>query len=83
VDARAAADLRRWIGARRAGARWEQAERRDRVPAPADAVAAGLDLIDFAAEVTGWPIPDDARQRADAEATRRIWRRLRERLSSR
>ncbi|MSP15002.1 MAG: hypothetical protein EXR73_00060 [Myxococcales bacterium] len=73
-------ELRRWLRLRRAGAARERAQLRGRPPSPEESLAQGFALIDFAVELTGWPIPEDAVSRRQAEAVRQTWRRLRERL---
>jgi hypothetical protein len=76
-------ELRRWMLARRAGAERERAERRANLLSPRESFALGLELIDFAAELVGWPIPEDAVTRQQDQDTRETWRRLRRRLARR
>ena len=79
-----ARELRRWARLRQAGAEHERALRRvDRPPSTDQAITQGFGLIDFAGAILGWPIPEDEVSARQAEETRRIWRRLRERLAPR
>lgn len=75
-------DLRRWVGDQRAAAERERAA--VRVGGfSTDPIAAGLDLIDLAAELYGWPIPEDPVTRREDELVRERWVRLRRALRPR
>ena len=79
-----ARELRRWARLRQAGAEHERALRRvDHPPSADQAIAHGFGLIDFAGTLLGWPVFEDEVSARQAEETRRIWRRLRERLAPR
>jgi len=80
---REAEALRAWVVGRAAGQEWERVEAYGKVVPVGEAFARGLELIDFAAELHGWPIPEDAVGRRQDEEVRQVWRRLRERLGSR
>ena len=70
------ADLVRWIEQRRAAARREADEQRERGPNVEQSIAQGLALIALAGRQFGWPVPDDPFSEAqDLEAYRR-WARL-------
>jgi hypothetical protein len=82
MPASSVSELRRWARLRQAGAERERAlRRRDQPPSAAQAIAHGFGLIDFAGALLGWPVPEDEVSARQAEETRRIWRRLRERLA--
>ena len=75
-------DLRRWAENQRAAAERERAAVRERGFSP-DPIAAGLDLIDLAAELYGWPVPEDAVTQREDELVRERWVRLRRTLGAR
>jgi hypothetical protein len=72
-------DLRRWVENQRAAQEREREAARESGYA-ADPVQAGFDLIDLAAEVLGWPIPEDEVRRRETEHAREQWARLRKAL---
>jgi hypothetical protein len=75
-----AADIRRWVEQRRLAARREEDEERGNPPPPEEAFARGLRMIALAAQLHGWPLPeDDSTRQQDLEAYAR-WARLRVRL---
>lgn len=75
-------DLRRWVEDQRAAAVRERAAVRAGGFSP-DPIAAGLDLIDLAADLHGWPIPEDPVTRREDELARERWVRLRRALTPR
>jgi hypothetical protein len=76
-------DVRRWLEQRRRAEEREHAEQRGRPPPPREALARGLELIELASRMLGWPIPEDDVSRGRDERTRAVWKRLRERLAPR
>jgi len=75
-------DLRRWAENQRAAAERERSAVRDRGFSP-DPISAGFELIDLAAELYGWPVPEDPVTRREDELARERWVRLRRALGSR
>jgi hypothetical protein len=73
------ADIRLWVEQRRLAARREEDEERGKPPSPEEAFARGLGMIALAAQLHGWPLPDDSSRQQDLEAYDR-WARLRTRL---
>lgn len=74
-------DLRRWVEDQRAAAERERASARQR-GFSGDPIRAGLELIDLAAELHGWPIPEDPVTLREDELARERWVRLRRALGS-
>jgi hypothetical protein len=83
MERREAEALRAWLARRRAGEEWERAEAYGTLVPVREAFARGMELIDFAAELHGWPIPADAVGRRQDAEVRLVWRKLRERLGPR
>lgn len=76
-EAQRIADLRKWVSARRTAADTEARLARSERPSPEDALTRGLELIAFAADLHGWPLPEDPEcVRKDYAAYER-WARLR------
>jgi hypothetical protein len=75
-------DIRQWVEQRRLAAERERTEELGNPPSPQVALARGLRMIRLAAELHGWPLPeDDLAARQDREAYAR-WARLRSRMRS-
>lgn len=75
-------DLRRWVADQRAAAERERAEVREEGFSP-DPIGAGFDLIELAAELYGWPVPEDSVTQREDELVRERWVRLRRALGAR
>lgn len=71
------ADIRDWVARRRFAAEREVEERAARVPPPEVAFRRGLEMIELAARLHGWPIPEDELDAAQDRAGYERWRRLR------
>jgi hypothetical protein len=69
-------NLRRWVEDQRAGEERERQEAREKGLA-SNSIAAAFDLIDLAARLHGWPIPEDPVRRRDVELARDRWDRVR------
>jgi hypothetical protein len=73
-------DLRRWAEDRRAAELREHAAVRDL--GPVSSANAGLELIQLAAYLHGWPLPIDPQDDAEDARVREDWHRLRLRWRS-
>ncbi len=71
-------ELRRWIAARRAAAARERAEIRNNPPTASQAVQAALTLINFTANLHGWPPPEDPVTVREDREVRAAWAKLRQ-----
>lgn len=74
------ADLRRWIEHHRTAEEREREDRRGKPLSAEESFARAMELIDLAAELSGWPVADDAVTRRLDERRNAAWRTLRERL---
>jgi hypothetical protein len=72
-------DVARWMAGRRAAAARERDELRGKAPAPREALARALSLIELAASRHGWPLPASADDEAEDLAFHEAWARLRRR----
>jgi hypothetical protein len=74
-----AADLRRWALTRRAAAREEALLAAAERPTPAEAMDRALELIDLAADLHGWPLPQDPTSEEEDLIAYNRWAKLRQR----
>jgi hypothetical protein len=77
-----AEDLRRWVADRRLAGEREREEAR-RSGFDRDPIRSSLELIDLAARLHGWPVPEDRVRRREDELARDRWIRLRRALEDR
>jgi len=76
-------DVRRWIAGHEAAAERDRMDARAEGPRPERAIRQALGLIAFAAQLHGWPLPDDVVSRREDERAYETWARLRARLRTR
>jgi hypothetical protein len=69
--------LRRWLAGRRATEKREWAEVRRAPLSPEESWRQALQLIAFAADRHGWPLPDDPLSAREDDLAYARWRRLR------
>jgi hypothetical protein len=74
-----AAELRRWALTRRAAAREEALLACAERPTPEDAMERALELIALAADLHGWPLPEDATSQHEDRIAYKRWAKLRQR----
>jgi hypothetical protein len=77
------AELRRWVLSRRAAAEEERRLAQAEQPSADEAFDRALDLIALAADLHGWPLPEDATSLAQDHAAYERWSKLRRRLTGR
>ncbi|MGH8930082.1 MAG: hypothetical protein ACRDZO_05445 [Egibacteraceae bacterium] len=67
-------DLRRWLAGQEAAQARQRQELRERPPS--ETVTKAMALIDLAAALHGWPLPEDVVRRRECRRARETWARL-------